>query len=522
MTAVRGATPGPSADEQRRINGRTWAGVYVVILAASGLMGLVALGTTPRWLALPLTMLLAACVASAVRPVIGLYLIVFFAFLTDGSISGWYPFTVYLSNHQSILFVHDALVFSPLELLLVTTGIAWALRLVLDPTSPRFVRGRLLRPMLVFMAFLCAGFVFGNVTGGNRYVAIWEFRPILYLPLIYLLLTNLLTTRRQYHRLVGAMLVAVFIHSLLGLQRLLGMSAAERDAMESLVDHGSAAFMSVVLLVAIAAWLLPRTPTAVRWAMTVVAVPVAWVWIASQRRAAVIALAAAIILLAILLSKLNRRRLMTLGPIVLVAVVCYVGAFWSSQSSIGFPAQALKTVVAPGEISDRDANSDLYRKVENIDISATIRARPITGMGFGQKFLRPLPLPDISFFQFYEYMPHNSVLWIWTKAGIGGFVAMLFLFGSALRRGVRTVLRAGTPLDRLIAVGAAAQIVCYLVFAYVDIAWDVRSMVATALAMAICSELLRLPANEPGPGMRAAGSVDAVGAPVSSEGLVSC
>ena len=49
---------------------------------------------------------------------------------------------------------------------------------------------------------------------------------------------------------------------------------------------------------------------------------------------------------------------------------------------------------------------------------ATIKAKPITGLGFGQRFYRPFPLPDISFFPFYEYMPHNSVLWIWIKTGV--------------------------------------------------------------------------------------------------------
>ena len=157
--------------------------------------------------------------------------------------------------------------------------------------------------------------------------------------------------------------------------------------------------------------------------------------------------------LGLLLWKVNRRALCRFGPIFLLLVVGYVGAFWHSQGTIGFPAQALKAVIAPGQVSQTDQSSDLYRVVENFDISSTIHAKPLTGIGFGQKFYRPAPLPDISFFPFYQYIPHNSILWIWMKMGIGGFVTMLFLFGSAIRQGTRaivtlTAVGTGSPSSR--------------------------------------------------------------------------
>ena len=70
--------------------------------------------------------------------------------------------------------------------------------------------------------------------------------------------------------------------------------------------------------------------------------------------------------------------------------------------------------------------------------------------------------------------------------------AMLFLFGSAIRQGVHTILRVRSGADLVLTFSAAAYLVMYLVFAYVDIAWDTRSMVTVAVAMAICSEYARL------------------------------
>ncbi len=103
--------------------------------------------------------------------------------------------------------------------------------------------------------------------------------------------------------------------------------------------------------------------------------------------------------------------------------------------------QAVKTVIAPGQLSLEDQSSDLYRQIEAYDIWYTIRSNELFGVGFGQQFLRPWQLPDISFFVFWEYMPHNSILWIWMKMGIGGFMAMLYLIARddpPRRRGRRS------------------------------------------------------------------------------------
>jgi O-antigen ligase len=487
-----------SVEEQRRIEGRSWATLYVCIICVSGLLGLIALGSTPKPLALPMTVLLMATVAVAVRPIVGVYLIGFFTLCTDASISPWYPFTWPFSTHESILYLSDSLNLSPLELLLLVTAFAFSLHVLIDRTSTGFVKGRLFWPVMAFAGFLFLGLLYGLATGGDRYAATWEFRPLLYLPVVYILVSNLLTTRRQYHRLAMLMLGALVVHSLLALQFLLSMSHEKRSQLESLVDHGSAVQMSVVLLLAFAVWLLPGVPRRMRWCVTLAAVPISWVWFVSQRRAAVIGLAAAVILLGIILSQVNPRRLRIVGPVFVVIVVGYLAAFWGSEGSLGFPAQAVKSVISPTQVSSADQGSDVYRQMENFDTTATIHAKPITGLGFGHKFYRPVQLPDISkFFPFFEYIPHNSVLWIWIKAGVGGFVAMFFLFGAATRAGVRSTISLARGRSCALAFAGVAYVVMYFVFAYVDIAWDMRSMVCIAIAFAFCSDMVALPETHP-------------------------
>jgi hypothetical protein len=493
-----------TVEDQRRMDRRTSAVMYLVVLFVSGVLGVITLSSTPQPFALPLTMLLLATIVVTARPVAGLYLIGFFAFATDTAVSPWYPFTWNLSSRESVLYISNALYISPLEILLIVTMASWLLRIWLDPASPATVRGRLLRPLLVFTAFVAVGFVYGVGTGGQRYAAVWEARPLFYLPILYLLVTNLFTRRSQYRRLLVVIAVALVLNALFAMQYYSTLSDTDRHGLESLVAHTTALQMNVVLFIAIAACLIPRAPTSVRWLVPLAGVPIAWAWLVSQRRAAVVALAAAFILLAALLWKLNRRAIVRAGPIVLLVLVGYLGAFWHSEGTLGFPAQALKAVIAPGQISQTDRDSDLYRTIENFDLSATIHAKPLTGLGFGKPFYRPVALPDISFYPFFEYISHNSILWMWIKVGIGGFVAMLFMIGATIRKGTSELVQLDDGRDMVTVLAGLSFVVMFIVFAYVDIAWDYRDMIGLAFSMALCGDYTRLPTDRSAPRSRVA------------------
>ena len=144
----------------------------------------------------------------------------------------------------------------------------------------------------------------------------------------------------------------------------------------------------------------------------------------------------------------------------------------------------MKTVVAPGQLSDEDKGSDQFRAIENYNIVYTIRSQPLTGIGFGQQYLRPIPNADISFVQWWEYRTHNAVLWIWMQTGVGGFMAMLYLFAAAIRHGTRRLMCASPGYDAALLLTSVVFVVMYAVFAYVDIAWDTESMVFLGIAFA--------------------------------------
>ena len=160
------------------------------------------------------------------------------------------------------------------------------------------------------------------------------------------------------------------------------------------------------------------------------------------------------------------------------------GAFCSSGNGVAFPALAVKSVIAPSRVDVKDQSSTQYRQTETRDVVYTIRTNPITGIGFGHPFLRPYVLPAITSFQLAAYVTHNSILWIWMNIGIGGFLAMLYLFAIVLRVGARTIRSQTDPDYTAITLTSAAFVLMYAIFTYVDISWDPKNMLVLALAMA--------------------------------------
>jgi hypothetical protein len=179
-------------------------------------------------------------------------------------------------------------------------------------------------------------------------------------------------------------------------------------------------------------------------------------------------------------------------PVTLLLTVGYTAVFWNATEGVGFGARAMKSVIGSDEASDRDKSSDLYRDVENYNLVYTVRAEPLTGVGFGKPFYRPIQLADISFFVFYEYIPHNQFLWIWLKMGYFGFVALFFVIAATVRAGTRAAMRLPPGNSLAIAVGALCYVAMFFVFASADISWEPKSAVFLGLCIATCANILRL------------------------------
>ena len=130
----------------------------------------------------------------------------------------------------------------------------------------------------------------------------------------------------------------------------------------------------------------------------------------------------------------------------------------------------------------------------------TIRQHPLTGVGFGKKFYIIFPLADISFFEFWEYITHNSILWIWVKTGVLGFIALLAMVGYTIMEGIRVTFALQDRDLKTVGLTLTLFVVMYFIYGYVDFAWEGQSMLYIGAAFGMLNSMERVddkPREEP-------------------------
>lgn len=475
------------ASQRMQRASRLWAFWFLGILGLAALIGVWMLRTGPDWKVVAWLLFLSGVVMILKQPRYGVYLILFLGLISDTALLPWYPFIKNFSSWESIFYLHDALIFSPLETYLVLTLISWLGRKGILQQF-KIYQGRLFWPAIIFLGFVLAGLVYGISTGGQVNIALWESRSLFYLPMMLLFVSNLLVERQHFSHLIWFIMAALLVEGILGNYYFFVKLGASLAGVEAITEHSAAIQMNTVFLLALAVWMY-KVPTGKRIALAAMVLIIAVPYLATQRRAAFITLFLALALMALVLFKVNRRAFtLILPPVVLVSLL-YILLFWNSTSTLGLPAQAIKSVVYQGEASAADYSSNVYRLLENINLHFTIEQEPFTGVGFGKPFYIIVPMPDISFFAWWQYLPHNSILWIWLKMGVLGFICTLFLISSAILAGGRALRR--LPANELSAITLVASlyIIMHFTYTYVDIAWDMQSMILVGSMMGVVNAI---------------------------------
>jgi O-antigen ligase len=479
------ATPHEGVRQTRHVRQVWWAG-YALVVAGGLLLAAVArrrIGEPFLGVSLAVIILLLTC--WLIRPRTTLYAVLFLTAVSDIVTVWWFPFVKNLSSRESISFVADALTISPLEISLylgfaISTARRYAHSRTVIPRTP------LTWPIVVFTAFVVFGYAMGLSSGGDLRIAVIEGRALFYILLVFVIIMNECTQEAHLRRALWAVLAGVFVQSLLSIEFLSGLDPRERAGRESLTEHGSSLGQNLILVALIALLLFRIRAPLIRWALILACLPTVYVFFVGQRRAGVAALVVAGGIVAIALYWRRRRAFWVFTPVLAILLTGYVAAFWNSQSLVGFPAKAIKTVIDAESATAKDRSSDLYRTIEHYNLDYTIHSSPVTGMGFGRPFMRPIPLADISFFQMNAFIPHNNVLWIWVKLGFGGFAAMFYMFAKAIMSGADRVRRTVHGLDLATTLTGVCFVVMYGVYSYVDVSWDARNTVFLGLAFALC------------------------------------
>lgn len=462
-----------------------WWVMYLGLIGVSVSSSLIMLRGQPPLQMLTWLIYIVGVVAIFYNPRYGVYLILGLALYGDISLHPWYPFTKNFSSRESLLYVSDALIISPLETYITFTILAWLGRMAIE-RRVRVYLGPLFWVTLLFLFFVTYGLVYGLSRRGNLVIALWEARSIYYLFAMLVLTGNLIKTRSHVNILFWIISISLFFKAVAGVMFVATALQWNMEGVERIAEHSMSIHFNLFFILAIAAWIY-RDSLSRRTLLPLMALPVLFSFLANHRRAGFLTLGIGVIVVLLLLYREHRKLFWAIAPTLTLVFMAYLAVFWNNEGSIGMIARAVRSVF--GQPTARDAASNIYRDIENVNIMFTISQVPLQGVGFGQKFYIIYQLPDISFFEWWEYITHNSIMWVWMKTGAGGFFSMLLMIGMAMILGGRLIWTMPRGSLRAYALSGTLYILMHFVYAFVDMSWDTRSMLLVGTMMGLLNSL---------------------------------
>jgi hypothetical protein len=368
----------------------------------------------------------------------------------------------------------------------------------------KFVQGgELLLPYIFFLLCVVWGIAHGLSTGGDLKILVNEVRSFWYLFLGYLLAYNLIRTKRHLRYFFWFVIICAGIKALEGFYIYAVVLHGDLSGNRQIMSHEESYFWISILLLAVLFSLhykyRPQFYTALAF------IPFLLIsLVANNRRADYVALLVGLLVAWVLIFVIKRGARKGL----IVVLICtfllggaYVAAFSNGQGSFSGPARAIVSVFRP---DPTDVASNLYRDIEDYDLKYTVKLNPM-GLGFGKLFLEPVLLPDISALdQYFNYIPHNTIYWVWMRLGPIGYLALWYLFGSIIVRGCLYARQLKDKYLQLIAIYIVCMVIMEIMVAFADYQlYTYRNVIYVGMLAGI---LMKLPTldkeQENGPSQR--------------------
>jgi len=181
-----------------------------------------------------------------------------------------------------------------------------------------------------------------------------------------------------------------------------------------------------------------------------------------------------------------KRRINRIAFVSVPFLLMYAAVGWNSQSPIFLPLRSISTV------STSEDASTLARNTENLGLIATANSSSFAfGTGWGRPYVYLTLKYDISGFELWRYVPHNSILGVLAFTGVLGFAGFWLALPTAVFLHARTVRIGKDPKARNAAMIGAAQLVVCTNQLYGDMGiFDMKAMYVIAVSYAIA---LRMP-----------------------------
>ena len=362
-------------------------------------------------------------------------------------------------------------------------------------TGAQMPSGRVVVAYAIFLFVVVLAEVRGLLSRGDFNISLWELRPQVYGFVMFVLAASLVRERSQLLRLAAIFFAAVGLKAILGVYRYFETLGGVLGGQEAILAHEESYFFAMFLIGVAAALIWYR-----KWKILVplfaLSPVVALALLYNHRRVGMLALWIGLVVLAVLAIRFERslRRYLIIGTVVAaVAGAGFLATYWDKQG--GTIAQIVRPVHSIFVPDPRDAQSDAYRVAENANLTITFQTSPLVGIGFGRPMAYVFPMADISYiYPLWNYIPHNTILWIGMRMGTIGLVAFFGLVGMAILEAARQLRVRNDALLRGVAAFAIVAIVGQLVVSWGDLQLEnYRNMLFFGSILGIVDALHRVP-----------------------------
>jgi hypothetical protein len=384
----------------------------------------------------------------------------------------------------------------PIGYLFILAGLIFVCRRFIE--HEQLLEVKPIKPFMFYMLSVALGILLGLATGGDIKMIMVELRPFWYFFLSYILASNLITHKRHLYAFFWIVIIAAGLKSLQGVY--IAWFVPRTDILDpgAIMSHEESFFFVSLILFLILLFAHYRYRP--QFYATLAVLPFDLIaLVANERRTDYIALILGIIITLSIIFVVKpqiRKKLVISVLIITLLSTCYVVLFSRSNSPIAAPANAIMTVFQPNAGNEGEDSSNMYRVVENYDLVYTIKQNVIFGLGFGKPFYEPIPLttiypqiPEVN--STYNYIPHNTIYWVWMRLGLIGFFAFWYLIGSVICQGCLIVRQLQDHYLQLIGIYIIGIIPMEIVVAFGDYQlFTFRNVIYVGLLIGI---LMKLP-----------------------------
>lgn len=329
------------------------------------------------------------------------------------------------------------------------------------------------RVLLVYGMALLVWCTFGLIRGGNLQQMLWQVRQMAWMPVVVALGIHAFRGRADLWRGAIMMVTAALVRAAEGIYYHQFICRPMNFKPDYVTTHSDSVLFVAALMVLMVAW-MERPGVATTLALGLAGPVLAYVLVINNRRLAFVSLLVSFVVVAVTSRRGVRLRLARFALAGAPLLAAYVVIGWGSTAKVFAPIAALRSA------TDSQDTSNQTRDIENGNLIGTLDTQVLMGSGFGHEYVERVHAYDIQkMFPQYRYIAHNSVLWLWSQAGLLGFSLLWMPMVVAAFLAARSYRGARTSTSRVAAMTCLTVLVCFAGQAYGDM--GLQSWTATLI-----------------------------------------